>query len=117
MRRLLFISLLGAALAAPSLAAAAVTPKPKTHGSGVTGTVVRVDGAKKILVVRAGPHETSLSMTPATSVHGGHLAAGQRVTVRWLEKDGKKVATSVRIEPPALAGATATPTAVVGGQP
>jgi uncharacterized protein YndB with AHSA1/START domain len=65
-------------------------------------------------VVRAGSRETTLVMTPATSVHGGHLVEGQRVAVRWLDKEGKHVATSVRIEPPAVAG-TATPT--VGGQP
>jgi hypothetical protein len=57
-----------------------------------------VDDAKKLLIVRAGRHETSLVMTPATSVHGGPLAGGQRVAVRWLEKDGRKVATSVRVE-------------------
>ena len=39
-------------------------------------------------------------------------AAGDRVAVRWLEKDGKKIATSVRIETPALA--TITPTAPAG---
>jgi len=113
MRRVLAISLFAGVLAA--FAAAAVTPKPKSHGNGLSGTVVRVDSGKKLLVVRASGHETSLSMTPATSVHGGHLAEGQRVAVRWLEKDGKKVATSVRIEPPAVAGTT--PTAVAGGQP
>ena len=113
MRRVLAISLFAGFLAA--CAAAAVTPKPKSHGNGLSGTVARVDSGKKLLVVRAGGHETSLSMTPATSVHGGHLAEGQRVAVRWLEKDGKKVATSVRIEPAAVADVT--PTAVAGGQP
>jgi hypothetical protein len=93
-----------------------VTPKPRSHGNALSGTVARVDEAKKLLVVRAGSRETSLVMTPATSIHGGPLAGGQRVAVRWLEKDGKKVATSVRVEPPAVAG-TATPTAVVGGEP
>lgn len=94
--------------------AATPTPRPKTHGNALSGTVVRVDGPRNIFVVRAGSRETTLVMTPATSVHGGHLAEGQRVAVRWLDKEGKHVATSVRIEPPAVAG-TATPT--VAGQP
>jgi hypothetical protein len=108
-------TLLAVALASPA-AAASPTPKPKSHGNALSGTVVRVDGSRKLLVVRAGNRETTLVMTPATGVHGGPLAEGQRVAVRWLDKDGKHVATSVRIEAPALAGATATPTAV-GGQP
>jgi len=116
MRRLVPIALLAAALAVPASGFPAPTPKPKSHGNALSGTVVRVDEAKKILVVRAGSRETTLAMTPATSVHGGPLACGQRVAVRWLEKDGRKVATSVRIEPASVAGAAATPTAV-GAQP
>jgi hypothetical protein len=112
MRRLVPIALLAAALAAPASGFPAPTPKPKSHGNALSGTVVRVDETKKLLVVRAGSRETTLVMTPATSVHGGPLAGGQRVAVRWLEKDGRKVATSVRIEPASVAGAAATPTAV-----
>ena len=109
-----FVSSLLWMAAADPARAATPTPRPKTHGNALSGTVVRVDGPKKVLVVRSGGRETTLEMTPATSVHGGKLAEGQRVAVRWLEKEGKHVATSVRIEPPAVAG-TATPT--VGGQP
>src|SRR4051812_26032773 len=119
MRWLLVISVLGLASlfggASAVQGAAAPTPKAKSHGNGIAGTVVRIDSAKKLLVVRAGGHDTSLEMTPATGVHGGPLAQGQRVAVRWLEKDGKKVATSVRVEPPSVAGTT--PTATAGGQP
>ena len=119
MRRLLVISVLGLVSLVGGTSAVqgapAPTPKPKSHGNGIAGTVVGLDSGRKLLVVRAGGHDTSLAMTPATSVHGGHLAEGQRVAVRWLEKDGKKVATSVRIEPPSVAGTT--PTATSGGQP
>lgn len=116
MRRMIPVALLAAALAAPALSSPVATPRAKSHGYALSGTVVRVDEAKKLLIVRAGGRETSLVMTPATSVHGGPLAGGQRVAVRWLEKDGRRVATSVRVEPAAMAGA-ATPTAVGGGQP
>jgi hypothetical protein len=121
MRRLVLVSLVSslfwvALVGAAAPAAPAATPKPRTHGNALSGTVVRVDDPHKLLVVRSGGRETSLVMTPATSVHGGPLNTGQRVAVRWLEKDGKHVATSVRVEPAAVAGATATPTAV-GGQP
>jgi len=117
MRRMIPVALLAAALAAPALSSPVPTPRPNSHGYALSGTVVRVDAAKKLLIVRAGGHETSLVMTAATSVHGAPLAGGQRVAVRWLEKDGRKVATSVRVEPAAVAGAAATPTAVGGGQP
>jgi hypothetical protein len=116
MRRLPLIPLASLLLwtaAADPARAVTPTPRPKTHGYAVSGVVVRVE-PKRLLVVRSGGRETALVMTPATSVHGGRLAEGQRVAVRWLEKEGKHVATSVRIEPPAVAG-TATPT--VGGQP
>jgi hypothetical protein len=116
MRRLVPIVLLAAALAGSASATPAPTPKPKSHGNALSGTVVRVDETKKLLVVRSGSHETTLVMTPATSIHGGPLSGGQKVAVRWLEKDGKRVATSIRIEPASVAGAAATPTAV-SGQP
>ena len=41
--------------------------------------------------------------TAATKVNGESLKAGDRVAVRYLEHDGKKVATSIRVEPPAVA--------------
>jgi hypothetical protein len=44
--------------------------------------------------------------TTATKVNGEAVKAGDRVAVRWLERDGKKIATSIRIEPPVFAAAT-----------
>jgi hypothetical protein len=41
-------------------------------------------------------------------VTGGSLKPGARVAVRWLEKDGHKIATSVRVEAPAIAASTPT---------
>ena len=65
-------------------------------------------------VVRsAAGKETTLVRTTATRLNGKALASGDRVDVRYLVRDGKKIATSIRVEPAALATATATPTAVV----
>ncbi len=110
MRKILPAILLIAGFAA---AAAAATPeKPKNHGYAVTGTVTRVDAAAKTFVVKTSAgHETSLTRTAATKVNGEGLKTGDRVSVRYLEHDGKKVATSIRVEPPAVASATpAAPT-------
>ncbi len=105
MRRLLPIALLlcGLAAAAPG----AATEKQRSHGYGVSGTITRVDEARKTFVVKtAAGKETALVRTAATRVNGETLKAGDRVAVRWLERDGKKIATSIRIEPPAVAAAT-----------
>jgi ribosomal protein L16/L10AE len=88
----------------------ATTPeKTKTHGFSVSGTVGRIDEAAKTFVVRTSAgKETTLVRTTATKVNGESLKSGDRVAVRYLERDGKKVATSIRVEPPAVAAATPT---------
>jgi len=104
------------ALASLSLAAAGSaatpekTPKPKTHGYSVNGTVELVD-TKTFVVHTSSGKSTTLVRTTATKVNGDALKTGDRVAVRYLERDGKKVATSIRVEPPSVATATATPTA------
>jgi len=100
---------LGAA-AAGSAATPEKTPKPKSHGYSVNGTVELVD-AKSFVVRSSSGKSTMLVRTTATKVNGDALKAGDRVAVRYLERDGKKVATSIRVEPPSVATATATPTA------
>lgn len=107
MRRLWALGLLAAALAGNL--AAATPEKTKTHGYSVSGTVGRIDEAAKTFVVRSSAgKETTLVRTTATKVNGESLKAGDRVAVRYLERDGKKVATSIRVEPPAVAAATPT---------
>jgi hypothetical protein len=84
--------------------------KGKTHGYAVSGTVATVDAHANTFAVRSSTgKETSLHRTNATKVRGGALKVGDRVAVRWIERDGKKVATSVQIQPPAVASATPTP--------
>ena len=107
MRRLFVLGLLLGALTANL--AAAIPEKTKTHGFSITGTVGRIDEAAKTFVVRsAAGKDTTLARTAATKVNGENLKSGDRVAVRYLEHDGKKVATSIRIEPPAVAAATPT---------
>jgi hypothetical protein len=98
--------LLAAQIAAPS--------KAKVHGFSLSGAVVRIDEAKKTLAVRnAGGKETTLVWTNATNVFGGKLAVGQAVTLKYLDRDGKHIATSIRIgPPPAAASPPPAPTAV-----
>ncbi len=103
-------SVLAAVLAAPAPAPTAA--KPKSHGNALSGTVTRVDSAASNFVVRENSgRETTLRRTSATHVTGGNLKPGARVAVRWLEKDGHKIATSVRVEAPAIAASTPTASA------
>ena len=111
MRRLLPLALLlcGLAAAAP----AASSEKARSHGYGLSGTITRVDEAAKTFAVRtAAGKETALVRTTATKINAEAIKAGDRVAVRWLERDGKKIATSIRIEPPAVAAATPTAPAI-----
>ena len=91
-------------------ALAAATPeKQKSHGYDVSGTITRMDVAANTFVVKtAAGKETLLARTAATKVNGAAPKVGDRVAVRWLLHEGKKVATSIRVEPPAVAGATPT---------
>ena len=104
MRRMLPLALLTCGLAAAALGA---SEKQRSHGYSLSGTITRVDEATKTLVVKtAAGKEITLVRTTATKVNGEALTAGDRVVVRWLERDGKKIATSIRIEPPVVAAAT-----------
>jgi len=110
MRSLVALSVLPLLL----LAQAVAPSKAKVHGFSLSGTVDRLDEAKKTLVVRnASGKETSLVWTNATNVISGKLAVGQAVTLKYLDRDGKHIATSIRISPPAAAaGPTPAPTVV-----
>jgi hypothetical protein len=107
MRRLIVAA---ACLLAAQLAWAAAPSKAKVHGFALSGTVASVDDANKTLVVRgASGRQTTLIWTSATSVVGGRLAAGQSVTLRYLDRDGKHVATSIHISPPPSPRTASTP--------
>ena len=111
-------------LAAGLLLAAAAfadTPsKAKVHGLTLTGTVVSFDAAaRKMTVKSAAGRQVPLVWTGATRTAGGTVKTGVKVTVRYLQKEGKNIATSIRIEPTEPASAStrvpATPTATASG--
>ena len=97
-----------------ALAAAAFADSPsksKAHGLSLSGTVVSVDGtAMKMTVKTSAGKQVPLVWTAATKTAGGMVKTGVKVTVRYLEKEGKNIATSIRIET-AQAAASGTPAA------
>jgi hypothetical protein len=83
----------------------------KSHGIALSGTVTSVDEARKSFAVRNSVgRDTRLVWTNATTVTGGKVTAGAKVTLRYLDKDGKHIATSIVIGEPVEAR-TATPAA------
>jgi hypothetical protein len=99
MSRIGLVSVMAVALAA-SLSGDSPS-KAKTHGYALSGTVASVDESHKTFVVKnASGKDTMLVWTDATTVVGGKLKAGEKLTLRYLNKDGKHIATSVSIGEP-----------------
>jgi len=85
--------------------------KAKTHGYALTGTISAVDETRKTFVVKgSGGKDTALSWTAATAFVGGKLKVGEKVTLRYLDRNGKHIATTVSIGESAAAR-TPTPSA------
>jgi hypothetical protein len=81
----------------------------KTHGIALSGTVTTVNETRKSFAVRnSAGKDTRLVWTNATTVTGGKVTAGAKVTLRYLDKDGKHIATSIVVGEPTEAR-TATP--------
>src|SRR6202165_5052342 len=101
----------------PAQAAKPVAAKAKAHGIALSGRISRVDPVKKIFGVRdAAGREIPLSWTAATKVTGGELKVGETVTLRYLDKDAKHIATSIHVGSPADAiPPAATPIPVAPG--
>ncbi|MGH9316721.1 MAG: hypothetical protein ACRD1P_06420 [Thermoanaerobaculia bacterium] len=73
----------------------------KTHGIALSGTVSSLDYAARTFVIRdSAGKDTSLVWTDATKVTGGTLKVGEKLTLRYLVKDKKNIATSVKIAVP-----------------
>ena len=91
---------LGLALVAP-LSSEPQPNKVKIHGIPLTGMVSSVDESRKSFGVKnSAGKETRLVWTDATTVMGGKVRPGARVTLRYLDKDGKHIATSIVIGDP-----------------
>jgi hypothetical protein len=108
MKSLAAWSALVLALASTLSGAPTPTPAPtklKAHGMTVNGRISRIEPVRRSLSVRdAAGKETPLSWTAATRIAGGELKAGGAVTVRYLDKDSKHIATYIQINdgrPPA----------------
>jgi hypothetical protein len=81
--------------------AASEPDKAKVHGYAASGTIVSVDEAAKTFVLKSpSGRQTRLSWTDATVVIGGTIAVGQKVTLKYLDRERKHIATSIRIGPP-----------------
>jgi hypothetical protein len=104
------IACLAVALCALLAASAGAEPeKGKGHGYSVSGTIVRVDEEAKTFTVLSGStREVTLVRTSATRISGSKLKAGEHVTARWIDRNGKKIATAVRVELPPVVSATPT---------
>ncbi|HYB52998.1 MAG TPA: hypothetical protein VEG84_03950 [Thermoanaerobaculia bacterium] len=94
------------------VASAQSSSTPKNHASTLTGTVAAMDEVKKTLVVHdAQGKDTQVVWTGATRMTGGTLKIGQSVTVRWMHRDGKKIATIVKVhDAESVTTASASPT-------
>ena len=75
----------------------ATTAKMTTHGQHARGTIEKVDDAAKSFVLREGKTGRTIFWTDATKVTGGTVKANEKAEVRWMARDGKNVATSVKI--------------------
>jgi len=88
-------------------------PRTKSHAHAVDGRVVSVVPSRSFVVRTPAGEESTLVLTGATHLSGGLLKPGERVAVRYLVREGKKVATSIRVEAPQ----SVSPTATVLGSP
>ena len=83
---------------AAMLCVASVATAKGAHAITISGTVAALDqNAKTFSLKDADGKETPITWTTATRVRGGSLKDGERANVSVLKKDGKNVATSIRI--------------------
>ena len=93
--------ILAAFLVGAVASAADPPPSSKSHAHSLSGTVAAIDGPGRTLTVRdAKGKETKVQTTDATRVSGGKLEPGAKVTVRWMLRDHKSIATAVRVHAP-----------------
>jgi Domain of unknown function (DUF5666) len=89
------------------LCATSVATAKSAHAMTMSGTVSAVDANKKTFSLKdASGKDISITWTAATQVRGGSLKDGERANVSVLKKDGKYVATSIRIASAKMAKAS-----------
>jgi exonuclease VII large subunit len=77
---------------------ASASPAKSVHAMTVSGTVSAVDQKAKTFSLKDdNGKQTAITWTAATRVKGGVLKDGDRVNVSVFAKDGKNIATSIRI--------------------
>jgi len=113
------VALVSGALASSAALAEPTTPsKAKVHGISLSGRVSRVDAAAKTFsVVDSSGREVSLAWTAATKVTGGEVKPGETVTLRYLDKDKKHIATTIRVGAVAASNAATPATAAAPAAP
>jgi hypothetical protein len=105
MKKMAWLSLIAFVLAIG--VASTSTAKGKNHAMTMEGTVSSVDqNAKTFSLTNKAGKATSISWTAATKVRGGSLKAGEHAQVSVLTKDGKNIATSIRIASAKMAKAS-----------
>lgn len=81
----------------------AKAPAP-SHGLKFRGSVVSVDEKAKTFSAKASNGKTmDFAWNEATRAPKSPLAAGQNVSVHYMEKEGKNVATVITVTPPQAA--------------
>ena len=68
-----------------------------SHGAEFAGTIIGVNTGARSFVLRVGNKRETVYWTEGTKVVGGEVKPNETATVRWMEKGGRKVATSVKI--------------------
>ena len=104
MKKTVWVSLLALVL---STCVASVSTAKGNHAMTMTGTISSLDQSGKTFSLKSSDgKETAISWTDATKVRGGELKDGERVNVSVFPKDGKNIATSIRISPAKVAKAS-----------
>ena len=95
MRKRAFVSLVAVVIA---LGVASAATAKGAHAMTMSGTVSALDEKAKTFALKTDAgSETPITWTSATRVRGGTLKDGDHARVSILQKDGKNVATSIRI--------------------
>lgn len=100
MKKTVWISMLAFVVAIGVASVSTAKGNRGIHAMTMSGTVSSVDQSAKTFSLKAKDgKETPISWTAATKVRGGSLKDGERVDVSVFPKDGKNIATSIRISP------------------